>query len=122
MNAEAEIIQKRKAEVFDRLGIRRRINHYLPEDAGDGESSGWINVQESVESDHEEDVTTAVTTEAPRRNEVMRTLPTSVGQPLEKKRRHVVFSTPADIDARRRKKRQTVADEANAVLEESTAQ
>ena len=52
----------------------------------------------------------------------MRTLPTSVGQPLEKKRRHVVFSTPAEIDARRRKRRQAVADEANAVLEESTAQ
>ena len=79
-------------------------------------------MQESVESDHEEDVTTAVTIEAPRRNEVMKTLPTSAGQPLEKKRRRVVFSTQADIDARRRKKRQAVAeDKGDAVLEEAIA-
>ena len=81
----AKPAEKRKNEVVDRLGIRRRINHYLPEGAGGGDSSNWINVQESQVSEVEDEATTLTETIAsPRRNVATTTLPTSVGQPLRK--------------------------------------
>ena len=37
---EARAAEKRKNEVIDRLGIRRRINHYLPESRS-SDSAGY---------------------------------------------------------------------------------
>ena len=47
---EAKTAEKRKNDVVDRLGIRRRINHYLPESRG-SDSTGWITVVEATEEE-----------------------------------------------------------------------
>ena len=98
---------------MDRLGVRRRINHYLPEGSGGGDSADWIKVQESSSADDEaggggtgsSGAPSEANAPPPRRNEAVAMLPTGVGQPVGKKRRFLAFSTEVDIDERRRRKR-----------------
>ena len=114
---DVEAAEKKRREVFDRLGIRRRINHYLPEE-NDGSSSGWIiaTAAETVEADADDDAFdeeeiasipaatdggTLPSLPPLRRNDIS-TVPS---QPVGKKRRILAFSTDVEVAENRRRKR-----------------
>ena len=51
-NIQAKVVEERRREACDRIGIFRSADHYLPE-SSDGHSSGWIMVQEATTTDGE---------------------------------------------------------------------
>ena len=110
---EARKIEEKKREVIDRLGIRRRINHYLP-DESDGGSAGWIIAAESETIDEDEDTFAEEGLAVQQSSEggasssmqpPRRSAPSQLtSQPAGKKRRVLAFSTDVEVAENRRRK------------------
>jgi len=112
---EERKIEGRKREVIDRLGIRRRINHYLP-DESDGSAAGWIIATEADTIDVDDDTFAeenlamqmgggGEASSSSGQPPLRRTAPDQLAnQPTGKKRRVLAFSSDVEVAENRRRK------------------